>query len=164
MAQFHPMSVNTCRLITARIDSEIVVLSAYFRMGRNESRIDNGMAGGIMCGIDKNGKITDFAIDALAKKMYVHPNSKIPFNGFEIPAYSDVREFCTKYHKKFLHYTLISWDIAISKNGKPVCIELNLQRQAIFGHQLLNGPLFGEYTDYLLKKYRKDHKKNFNFL
>jgi len=163
MAQFHPNSVNTCRILTARIESKIVVLSTYFRMGKNNSVVDNGMAGGIMTGINKKGEITDFAFDFKLNKMYAHPNSGIKFKDFIIPGYNKVQEFCIQHHKKFLHHTLISWDIAISENEEPIFIEFNLFRQAISGHQLVNGPLFGEHTEYLLEKYRRDYQKNFYY-
>ncbi len=105
MAQFHPHSVNTCRLLTSRINDEVVVLSAYFRIGRDQNKIDNGMAGGIMCGINEKGIITDFAFDFTTAKMLVHPNTGIEFKGFVVPAYSDVRNFCMLNHKKFLHHS-----------------------------------------------------------
>jgi len=71
-AAFHKNSVNTYRITTIRINTEIVVLSAYFRIGRNNSFIDNGMAGGMMCGINKTGEITDYAFDFRLEKMYKH--------------------------------------------------------------------------------------------
>lgn len=163
IAKFHPKSVNTCRVLTARIESEIVVLSAYFRIGKNDSIVDNGMAGGLMSGINKKGEITDFAFDFELNKIYEHPNSEIKFKGFVIPGYNKVQKFCIQHHKKFLHNTLISWDIAISESEEPIFIEFNLLRQAISGHQLVNGPLFGKHTEYLLKKYRRDYKKNFYY-
>ena len=63
MAKLNPNSVNTCRIMTARIKSDIVVLSAYVRIGRKNSKIDNAQSGGIFCKINDDGSIEDKAID-----------------------------------------------------------------------------------------------------
>lgn len=157
--KFHPASLNTCRVMTARVNNEIVILSAYLRMGRNNNLIDNAQAGGLFSSINDNGQIADYAINKKLEKFDVHPNSNQLFSGFTIPNYQSVKEFCFENHMKFPHFTFISWDIAIGKDGTPIFIEYNLQKQAIHGHQVLNGPLFGEYTDYFMKKYNDEKSK-----
>ena len=159
MAQFHPASLNTCRIMTARVDSNIVVLSAYMRMGRNSNRVDNGQAGGIMCRIGENGHLDDYAIDKISNRFDKHPDTGIKFKGFIIPNYKQAKDFCLNHHKKFLRFTFISWDIGIRKDNSPVFIEFNPRHQAINGHQLINGPLFGEYTDYFIKRFNEEKDK-----
>jgi hypothetical protein len=34
-----------------------------------------------------------------------------------------------------------------------VVVELNLKRQTIHGHQILNGPLFGQYNTYFIERF-----------
>lgn len=157
IAKFHPASVNTCRIMTARVNSEIVVLTSYIRFGRENVRIDNGQAGGIKCNINKNGKLADYAIDNLNKRYKTHPDTGIEFSEFVIPGFNKVVDFCKTNHKLFLRLTLISWDIAINENCNPVFIEFNLWHQSIL-HQILTGPLFGEYTEYFLAKYCEELK------
>jgi len=89
LAKFHPNSVNTCRILTARVQSEIVFLAALFRMGQKQTKVDNGSAGGIMCFIDEKGTKNDsyFIVSMLGEKE-VKTNSKIKVNEhsfFDIP-------------------------------------------------------------------------------
>ena len=160
MAKFHPPSVNTCRLMTARVDSEIVVLSSFFRIGRDNKKMDNGQSGGIKCKINSDGTISGSAIDKFARTYYVHPDTDIKFDGFTIPNYSAVVDFCLQTHKKLMRFTFISWDIAIDQMGMPIFIEFNLRIQAITSHQILNGPLFGKYTDYFIGRYKEEKGKD----
>lgn len=164
MAQFNPSSVNTCRITTARTGSGIVVLSAFLRMGRAGTRVDNGQFGAVICGIDKMGDLHGKAFNQKSKWFDKHPDSGVEFDGFRIPGYKQATDFCIKQHERFLRFTFISWDIAISEDGKPIFIEFNLKNQTIYIHQILNGPLFGEHTEYFLNKYLADRKKEAYFL
>ena len=161
MAKLNPNSVNTCRIMTARIKSDIVVLSAYVRIGRKNSKIDNAQSGGIFCKINNDESIEDKAIDKAYYYYDKHPDSGLKFSGFKIPNYGKAVEFCLKNHKRFLRFTFISWDIAIRNDGAPVFIELNLSHQAINGHQVVNGPLFGKHTYAIIKKFQEEKKNDF---
>lgn len=159
MAKWHPESVNTCRIMTARVDNKIVVLSAFFRMGLHHSVIDNASAGGIFCSINEKGETADFAITHLLEKFPVHPDSNLKFSGFRIPNYETIKDLCFKNHRRFLRFTLISWDVALKKDGTPIFIEYNLFKQSIHGHQIINGPIFGKYTDYFIRRYHEEEEK-----
>lgn len=158
-AAFHPSSVNSCRLMTARVNEKIVLLTAFFRTGANQSIVDNGQAGGVLCSINPAGYLQGLALDKNGNRYTEHPNSKIKFEGVTIPNYEKVKEFCLNSHKKFLRTTFISWDIAIDKNARPVFIEMNPRTQGITNHQILNGPLFGEYTEYFIDFYNSEKRK-----
>jgi hypothetical protein len=159
MAAFHPESVNTCRIMTAHTGKRTVELSTYFRCGRNQSKIDNAQAGGIYCGVNKDGTFQEFAWDVDKQNYLRHPNSGIPFSGFKVPDFDKALDFCLSRHKKLLRLTFISWDIAIGEKGQPVFIELNIRKPAINAHQVVSGPLFGEYTDEIIEKYNYERKK-----
>lgn len=163
LEQFHPASLNTCRIMTARVGNEIVVLSAYLRMGNNNRRVDNGQAGGIFCRIGDDGKISDYALDKLGTRAYRHPDTGVSFANVVIPNYERAKQFCLENHRRFLRFTFISWDIGIRDDGSPVFIEFNLRLQAINGHQIINGPLFGEHTGYFIKQYQEAHKRDFYY-
>lgn len=47
---------------------------------------------------------------------------------------------------------MISWDVAIDKDAEPVLIEANLQIGDIDILQPVNGPLFGDLTEDVLKE------------
>jgi len=153
LAKFHPRSVNSLRIMTANLGEKTVVLSSYINFGRDNQRIDNGAAGGITCGIDKIGALRKYAIDIAMNKYDKHPNSNLKFEGFKVPYFEKAVDFCIQQHKRFIRLTFISWDIAIGENDEPIFIEMNFRRQAIYGHQRLNGSLFGDYTDAVFQKY-----------
>lgn len=160
MKQFHPSSLNTLRIMTARKDNDIIVLSSYFRTGRNNSTIDNGMAGGLSYGINKNGKLTGIIVDKNLNKYEQHPDTGINLKNKQIPGFHEACDFCKTHHKNLLNFTLISWDIGIKEDNTPIFIEFNLRTQAINALQIFNGPLFGEHTTYFINKYQKERKKD----
>ena len=156
--KIHPESINTLRIMTARVNSDIVNLSSYLRMGRNGSVLDNGQSGGLFCRIFENGKLDKFAYDKNLFRFEKHPNSNLVFKDFNVPFFSEALNFCKLHHKRFLRFAFISWDISISPEGIPVFIEFNLKRQSIHGHQIINGPIFGEHTNYFIELYNQIRK------
>jgi len=160
MARLHPTSFNTCRIMTARVGSEIVILSSYLKIGVKNNRVDSGIKGGIICGINKEGKLNKQGFESSLKFHETHPDTGFKFHNFSIPDFSKAAEFCIQKHKKLLRFTFVSWDVGISRLGQPILIELNLRKQAIFGHQVINGPLFGKFTDQILKKYQELRVRN----
>jgi hypothetical protein len=155
LTKMHAQSVNTYRIMTARVGSEIVVLSSYFRIGQGSAKLDNGQSGGLMCRIFDNGTLDKIAYDKNLNSTEKHPDSGIVFENFMLPNYQKAKMFCLENHQRFIRFTFISWDIAIQENGEAIFIEFNLKRQSIHGHQVLNGPIFGLHTNYFAEKYRQ---------
>jgi len=117
------------------------------------------MAGGIYCGITDDGTLKKIAYDKKGTTYTKHPNSNIPFEDVEVPGFTKSVKFCINHHKKLFRLTFISWDIAIGKDDNPRFIEMNLRRQSIYGHQIVNGPLFGKYTEDIIEKYKYEKEK-----
>ena len=69
----------------------------------------------------------------------------IRYRGFE-----KAKELVKKAHPMVPHFKLVSWDIAIDEDEKPILIEANLAKGSSEFHQLNNGPLFGEDTKKIL--------------
>ena len=147
----HPKSLNTIRIMTLRLGENIHLVSSMLRMGVNGNVVDNTRSGGICCGIDKEGYLKKFAFDIVFNRHDIHPNTKIKFDGYEVPYYNNAVELCKSLHKDLLHFDLVSWDIAISAQNLVTLIEFNLYDQGINGLQLCNGPLFGDLTQEVLK-------------
>ena len=72
-----------------------------------------------------------------------------------IPNYEQVLSFCYNLHSKLNYFDFCGWDIAIGKDDKPVFIELN-QYPDCESFQMVNGPLFGEYTDEVMERASKN--------
>lgn len=50
------------------------------------------------------------------------------------------------------HLGILSWDITLDKDAKPIIIEINTTGQSAWFCQMVNGePLFGENTAEMLK-------------
>jgi hypothetical protein len=148
----HASSLNTLRIITLRLSSEIHVLSTVLRMGDKGSEIDNGKSGYLTVGVDSDGWLKNFAIDHWTFKKYdAHPYSGFIFKGAQLPNLKDVHDLVKTAHARIYYSDVVSWDVAIDRLGKPNLIELNLKDQDINYHQRLNGALFGGHTEAVLK-------------
>ena len=45
---------------------------------------------------------------------------------------------------------MISWDVTIGEDGRPILIEFNIAFGGLDVHQLPNGPIFGDLTHEVL--------------
>lgn len=151
IAAIHPSSVNTLRLMTLLLDGKIYCIQSILRMGINGSMVDNAMAGGIYCGIDNTGHLKEKAYDLYGKEYTKHPQG-FKFQGYKIPGYEAAVEMVIREAEKMAHFRMISWDVAIDFEEKPVLIEANLQMGDIDIVQPVNGPLFGDLTEQVLKE------------
>lgn len=148
--RIHPNSINTVRIITLFFEGNFQVLSSVLRMGVGEARVDNASSGGIVCGITSDGKLKNRAFDVKANCYYAHP-SGVSFEGVQIPSFDECLRLCRKLAFRVLRYSkLISWDFAISPDGTPILIEVNLSYGQVDFHQMCNGPIFGDNTEKVL--------------
>lgn len=151
LSSINSSSVNTIRFITFLNNNGVHLLSSVFRMGGIGSRTDNFSTGGICCGIDKNGILKSVAYDMKYNK-YTHHPSGGDFANIQIPSYDMAINAVKNQHKRFGHFRIISWDIAIDAEGGIVLIEFNITPQGVGLHQINNGPLFGDLTDEVLEE------------
>lgn len=164
LERLYPKSVNTMRIISYKEGEEFYILAGSLRLGRNESEIDNMSAGGIVIGIDvENGKLKPYGItEELEVIENFHPDTKSIFSNIFIPNWDLIKKEIEIWCEDIPPYfKLVSWDVTLNKENKPVFIELNLRYQGIELTQL-NGPIFGEKTEYFLKKVEK-YKKDLVF-
>lgn len=124
MEQLCPGSVNTIRIITAKVENEIFIIGTALRTGDGKSIVDNYHNGGFGAAIDKDtGIVIDDAINYTNKRFVEHPVSHIRFQGFRIPLWSQVMELVNKAAQEYgLNYC--GWDVAIREED-CVLIEVN---------------------------------------
>lgn len=151
LSEIHKSSVNSLRIMTLQINNKIYYLQGVLRMGIGDSKVDNAMSGGIYCGINPDGSLKDKAFDLYGNEFSKHPQGYV-FKNTVIPGYEKAIEMVKREAEKMAHFRLISWDVAIDENAEPVLIEANLQMGDIDILQPVNGPLFGELTDDVLKE------------
>lgn len=147
----YPHSVNTMRVVTLRMNNTIHTLKAIAKFGTDGHYVDyNIHCGGVNCGIDDEGKLNKIAVDKYFRTYSRHPYTNYIFENTCIPHFPSVLAFAKNLHRYLLYFDMVSWDIAIDKNGRPVLIELNLINQGFSFIQVHHGPLFGDFTDELL--------------
>ena len=148
----HKSSVNTIRICSILMEDGVYILSSCMRMGVGSARVDNVTAGGISCGINKDGILDKYAYAYYSgEKFEKHPQG-IVFDGYSIPSYDKAVALVKRAHPVISHFRLVSWDIAINDKGEPVLIEPNMRKGGINLHQFSNGPLFGDLTDRVMEE------------
>ena len=154
--QVHKGSINCIRIASVLLDDGVHILSAVLRMGFGSSKVDNATAkdnagyDGMSCGIDKNGCLKKYAHGyTTGNSCEKHPDGLV-FEGFKIPSFDKAVELVKNAHPLIGHFRLVSWDIAINKEGEPILIEANMRKGGINFHQFNNGPLFGDLTEKVL--------------
>jgi hypothetical protein len=151
LAAWHPASLNTLRIITLRLDRRIRPVAATLRVG-NGSHVDNGHAGGLLCGVNvADGVTTTFAVDVSFHRFERHPISGQAFDGRAIIAFDAIRQLALQVHSQLPYFDMVSCDIAVMQDAVPCLVEVNTFGQGVEPHQFLKGaPLFDAETDAVL--------------
>jgi hypothetical protein len=122
-----PHSINTVRLVTFNQDGVVRLFSAACRIGTNERSVDNWSAGGVVVSINPaNGQLCEDGIykPGFGGIVRQHPQTRVTFQGFEIPHFHDAVQLVTRLHSYFYGIHSIGWDVAIRPEG-PIIIEGN---------------------------------------
>lgn len=156
LAELNPTSLNTIRIVSFLFKEEVHILSAIFRVGAPNSRVDNVGAGGFACPIKEDGQLNDKAVNRKAE--WVKENTQgVKFSDIKIPHYKKVRETVIENHKKLAHFKLVGWDMSVDSEGNPIFIEYNTCPGS---NQITCGPTFGNITEEVLKEFFIEKKYN----
>lgn len=142
LAAFCPSCVNTLRLHTVMDkEGQVHAFGPLMRMGRAGYAVDNWAAGGVLVGIDESGRLMDRGVmkPGYGTVLAEHPDTQIPFAGYEIPFYREATEMVVSLHRMMYRNHSIGWDVAITPQG-PVIIEGN-DRWEISMIQAVHGPM-----------------------
>ena len=126
LAAFHPSSVNTVRITTARkSDGEIYIIHrAFVRFGQGGRCVDNGGNGGILAGIDYETGIIKGAIDESMNRYVIHPDTHKTILGFKIPKWEEAKALVLELANVVPNLNYCGWDLALTDNGW-VMVEAN---------------------------------------
>lgn len=156
-AVFNKSSLNTFRVNTVNINGNTTCECLMFRHGLNGNVVDNFAAGGVVCGMSKNGQFNGTNFNTKLQTLTNHPDG-CPYTSFKIPHISDIIDAAVNAHQRFMpHIGHAAWDFAIDENECPVMIEVNLMLPGIIMEQLTSGnSIFGDRTEevinYALKR------------
>lgn len=154
MARLNASSVNTIRIVTIRMGSEVSVVSSFARFGVSGSRVDNLTAGNVAVGVEADGHLRKEGYDIRFRRVTAHPSQGVAFDSFVIPSFAAAQQTCIGLHQSIPDLDLLSWDIAIDDQGMPVVIEFNIGRQDISIAQVCNGPVLNPYIDAVLARHK----------
>jgi hypothetical protein len=159
--RFNSSSVNTVRILTYRspADEKIHILHTVFRVGSKDSITDNQASGGFACGVTDDGRLTGFAVDKKGNR-YSEVNSIILEKGLKLEGYDELSATAIKAASRFYYSRLLGFDLCIDKDNQVIIIEVNNMNNEINFFQMIEGPLFGEFTEEVAEWCGK-HKRSF---
>ncbi len=146
IARLNPSSVNTIRILSLISADGVKLYSSLLRLGVGDTKVDNLGSGGLVIGIDEDGKLKKEAHFLNNQRFAEHPATHVAFHNYQLPSFEKAKELVLKAHLNVPQFRMVSWDVAIREDGEPVMIEANLSDGQLDLHQILNGPLFGEDT------------------
>ena len=150
LSDIYPYSVNSIRSMSLRYEEKIVILSHLLKFGNNQNYVSNTGAGGVVCGINRHGNVTEFGYDNKFNKILEHPFTFKPFKNIALPNFSELEKVIVKGHERLPHFNLVAWDFGLDNFNRYVLIECNLIFPWLNDHQVLSGPIFEKYLDGIL--------------
>lgn len=149
LAQFHPGSVNTLRLATFVKDDQPYLVLAFLKLGRGDSVVDNGAAGGILCLIDMDtGIVPGPGMTEDGHTFLFHPDSGLQLPGFHIPRWEEAKSLALELAMVSPTQTYVGWDLALTDEGWVV-VEGNRGGNFIVSQMLACRGLREELSSYL---------------
>ncbi len=127
MSALHSQSINAIRLVTFNNSGNVQAFWAALKVGTGGSRVDNVARGGLGVRIDlTNGRLygDGMFLPGLGGCISRHPDTDVPFDGFEIPYFHEAVQCAIQLHQYLYNIHSIGWDIGITETG-PVIIEGN---------------------------------------
>ncbi len=125
VSTLNPDAINTIRIVTIVKDGTAHIVFTGLRCGRSGSVVDNFVAGGMTVPIDKEtGVIHNVAVDKVGNVFDIHPDTKTPFNGFQMPNWEACLNLAKKAAMRVETVKYVGWDLASTPSG-PVLVEGN---------------------------------------
>lgn len=152
--KIYPHAINTLRVITYRVGGEYHVAPIVLRIGRGGGNVDNAHAGGIFIGVKDDGTLMDEAYTEYQLRFKEHPDTRLVFDGYQLPAIDKVKEMAKKLHGQIPTTGYVSWDFSVNPDEDIVLIEANMNSQSVWISQMAHGEsFFKENTARILQEY-----------
>jgi len=151
LSDIYPYSVNIIRSISLRYKDKIMILPTnQLNFGNNKNYVSYTVDGGVVCGVDQHGNITEFGYDGKFNKIFEHPFTHKSFKNIALPNFSKLEKIIVQGHKRLPHFNLVAWDFGLDNLNRYVLIEYNLLFPGLNYHQVIDGPIFEKYLDGIL--------------
>ena len=157
LAEFHPWSINTIRIVTLydNIKDIVYFMSARLRMGNKQNVVDNFHYEGIGANVDiETGIIDSVGYNVRNEFFFNHPITGKQIIGFKIPYWQECKEFVMKAARHIPTVRYVGWDIVLLEGGKFLLVEGNDNADHDF-QQLHYRGLWKDYKK-ILKQLKRD--------
>lgn len=112
------------------------VIFAFFKIGRGDSVVDNGAAGGILCPVDlQAGIISGPGVTERLETFLIHPDTGLQITGFRIPRWQQAMDLAIRLAETEPAEWGVGWDLALTDGGW-VLVECN-RGGAVLGPQMV---------------------------
>jgi hypothetical protein len=146
--------LNTFRALTYRsvADNAVHVLHVAMRAGLGGS-LDNELSGGLVCYINPDGSLNDYAVDGYGGKFLQHPDTGVRYCGNEVvPDIAGLKELAIHIARQTFHTRVLGLDLCLDQTGRWFLTEVNIGSHPVrfahyAGHPFL-GPFLQEVIDY----------------
>jgi len=157
LSAFNESSVNTIRVMSLLIGNRVHIVSSHLRIGVEGHNNDHL---GFVCGINSKGELGDFFRETKTGRKIDNPVAQSIGNTIE--GIDKIHSSVMNAHMKIPYFRIVSWDFSLNTDNEPVLIEINLRWQGINNHQYVNGPLFGAYTQDVLREVKHNKTNSYH--
>lgn len=152
--QFNPTSVNTFRVFTYKSikTNKVHVLGIVFRIGKENSFVDNNHAGGKYIGILHDGSFANPCVfDQFGNTYKTFNGIDFSKTKFTVPDFEEVINFSQTVAEHIFHNRTLDLDVMIDTKGKCKLVEFNVDMCSPWLYQFTTGPVYGDYTDEVIE-------------
>ena len=116
--------MNTIRVVTLICaDDSVRIMAAVLRLSRKGKFADNFHHDGIASLIDvETGIVNTTGVDRKWNRYTIHPDSRKPIVGFQIPRWFEVVDMVKKAARVHPEVRYVGWDVTIKSSGEIVLI------------------------------------------
>lgn len=118
MGSMHPHSVNIIRTTTIKVDGKIYFYCPWVKFGASGGFVASAGCGGYSAGIDEeSGIIWSDGYRENGEVVKTHPDTGIPFKGFQIPKWKDAVALTYELANTMPEFGYVGWDLALTPKG-----------------------------------------------
>ena len=118
LAEINPSSVNTVRIVTARVGDQVGFIGGCLRCGGAGAYVDNFHHGGVAFNLDMDSGIVTGLGKMLDGSRYLrHPATGYVVPGFQVPHWELIRDSIRRAALRIPHVGYVGWDIAVTAEG-----------------------------------------------
>lgn len=150
--------LNTFRAFTYRsvVDNAVHVLHVALRAGSGGS-LDNVTSGGLVCYVNPDGSLNDYALDGYGGKFLQHPDTGVRYCGKEVvPDIAGLKELAINVARQTFHTRILGLDLCLDQTGRWFLTEVNISSHPVRMSQYAGHPFLGSFLPEVIDYCRKN--------